>query len=75
MGLLVKIPMIPKNNKGKEKVIEPREELLEHIGFHSSFELNGDVNFFDSSFESTKKNKREQTNPRASKNEQVYQNT
>jgi hypothetical protein len=67
--------MIPKNNKGKEKVLEPREELFEHIDFHSSFELNEDVNFLDSSFESTKKKKREQTNPRASKSEQVYQDT
>ncbi len=75
MGLLVKISMTPKNNKGKEKVLEPREELLEHINFHLSFELNGDVNFFYSSFESTKKKKREQTNPRASKSEQVYQDT
>jgi hypothetical protein len=32
-----------KKNKGKEKVLEPREESLEHINFHSSFESNGDV--------------------------------
>jgi len=67
--------MTPKNNKRKEKVLQPKVKLLEHIDFHSSFELNGDVNFFDSSFESTKKKKREQINPRASKSEQVYQNT
>jgi hypothetical protein len=35
--------MAPKKNKRKEKVPEPREESLEHINFHSSFESNGEV--------------------------------
>jgi len=69
----VKIPTTPKKNKKKEKVIEPREEMTEHINFHSSFELNGDVHFFYSCFESTEKKKRGQIGPKVSRSGQVYQ--
>ncbi len=75
MGLPVKIPTTPKKNKGKEKVIEPREEMIEHINFHSSSKLNGDVHFFNSSFESIEKKKRGQIGPKVSRSGQVYQDT
>ncbi len=35
--------MAPKKNNEKEKVLELIVELLEHIDFHSFFQLNGDV--------------------------------
>jgi hypothetical protein len=39
----MKIPVAPKKNKGKEKVLEPIMEPLKHINFHSFSKLNGDV--------------------------------
>jgi hypothetical protein len=43
VGTSIQIPVAPKKNKGKEKVPKPREETLEHIDFHLSFESHGDV--------------------------------
>ncbi len=42
VGSLTQTPMAPKKNK-KEKVPKPREESFEHLNFHLSFELNGEV--------------------------------
>jgi hypothetical protein len=43
VGSPLKTPMIPKKSNGKEKVFEPKDELLEHVDFYSSSELgNGD---------------------------------
>jgi hypothetical protein len=33
----------PKKIKRKEKVLKPKEESIEHIDFHLSFESSGDV--------------------------------
>jgi len=47
-----------KKNKGKEKKLEPREESLEHINFHLSFESNGDVHSLILLLNGLKKRKR-----------------
>jgi hypothetical protein len=41
--LQVKTLATPKKNKGKEKVLKPREKLPKHIDFHSSSKSSGDV--------------------------------
>jgi hypothetical protein len=51
----MKILTTPKKNKGKEMVLEPSKKFPEHINFHSSSELNGDVHFFTLYFESIEK--------------------
>jgi hypothetical protein len=43
MGSPAKIAVAPKKHKGNEKVLEPIVELAEHINFHFSSKLNGDV--------------------------------
>jgi len=43
VGSLVKTPMTPQKQKGKEKNHEPIVKSNEHVDFHS-FESSGDVN-------------------------------
>jgi hypothetical protein len=43
VGSLVKTPVVPQKQKGKEKVPEPIVELDQHIDFHSS-KSSGDMN-------------------------------
>ncbi len=43
MGSLVKTPITPQEQKGKEKILKPIVEFDEHVDFHSS-KSSGDVN-------------------------------
>jgi heme-binding NEAT domain protein len=43
MGSSTKTSMTPEKNKGKEKVLKPKEKLSEHIDFHLFLKLNGEV--------------------------------
>jgi hypothetical protein len=43
VGFPTKTSTILKKKKGKEKVLKPNEESLEHIDFHLFSKSNGDV--------------------------------